>query len=63
MTDQKKHTCCEPFRQAQDDGTTADGYGPAVMFSPTNQVWHIGVIYDAIKFCPWCGARLDDGNN
>lgn len=45
--------CCANFRKANDEGTDNEQYGPAI------SGYQIGIINDLIKFCPWCGQRME----
>jgi len=57
--------CCANWERAQGYCTDNEGYGPLLTDydNPRGRPkvnppeWHIGSSLDAIRFCPWCGAK------
>jgi len=57
MSDARKR-CCPVFEHALEDGTDQEGFGPLIR---EYDEFVIGKEEELppIKFCPWCGARIE----
>lgn len=56
QTDEKP--CCRQFVKAQDLGTDNEGYFRLVYDDASGNLY-IGCGLPPIRFCPWCGERLE----
>ena len=48
--------CCHPWYNATGEGTDNEGYDCAISENEDSE-YIIGLIYERVKFCPWCGAK------
>lgn len=50
--------CCGQFAKAWESGTDNEGWGTLIS-APGDGEPSIGQELDPIKFCPWCGSRIE----
>jgi hypothetical protein len=55
-----KNWCCDTMRAATVEGTDNESWG-ALIYRPDehNPHWVTGSSLPPIKFCPWCGHKLE----
>lgn len=53
-------SCCDEFAAARCDGTDGEGYGELVYDYADDGYFQAGQIETHLRFCPWCGTRMDD---
>ena len=52
--------CCPMFVAAQLAGTDNEGYEALIYSNPPG--WKIGSALPNMRFCPWCGTKLKEGD-
>ena len=62
MSNDVQKPCCDELVKAQRAGTDNEGYGalvtaPDAVYWP--EAWAMGSDLQPMRFCPWCGHRLD----
>ena len=54
--------CCHSFVQATQDGTDNEAWGTLINAEDIGGFrWVMGAGLEPLRFCPWCGAKADDG--
>lgn len=52
-----KLSCCDPMKNAQQDGTDSEGWQSLIeMF---DNGFEMGLGLPPILFCPWCGTKIE----